>query len=144
LGRVALSFDCAIYFHKFNDCPASAAEPVEGGNLLLALREDKESLLSHESLAPNPAMNQDISLTKGNLDDWIDVIAQASTVVTDRLHVAFASVLLGKRLIYLDPNRLKISNCFNFTFRDTFDDRVQQCSAAWLAANGFALKRGAV
>ena len=142
LGRAALCLDCAIYFHRFGDNPA-AAGPVENGSLLLALREDKDSLLPGLGLAPNPVMNQDISLTKANLDDWIDAITRASTVVTDRLHVALASVLFGKRLIYLDLDRLKISNHFNYTFRNTFDDLISQCSAAWLAANEFVVKREA-
>jgi exopolysaccharide biosynthesis predicted pyruvyltransferase EpsI len=75
---------------------------------------------------------------------WMDVIAQSSTVVTDRLHVAVASVLFGERLMYLDPDRLKTSNYFIFTFRDRFNDRVHRCPAAWLIANECGVKRGAV
>ena len=144
LGRAALCLDSAIYFHGFNDSPTSTAGPVEDSSLLLALREDKESLLPGQGLAPNPVMNQDISLTKANLDDWIDAITRASTVVTDRLHVAVASVLFAKRLIYLDPDRLKISNYFNYTFRDTFDGLIRRCPVEWLVANKFVVKSGAL
>lgn len=139
-GRAALSFDCAVYYQKFTDGKCSDPRPMDDGALLLALREDKGSLLPLQGLAPNPSSNQDISLTKTNLDEWIDSIAQAESIVTDRLHVAVAGVLLGKRLTYLDPYRQKISTYFNYSFRDTFGERVKQCSLDWLLANEFVIR----
>lgn len=139
LGRAALSLDCAIYLHRFHDGAARTSRPGEGSSLLLTLRDDKDSLLPGQGFAPNPDMNEDISLAMVNLDDWIDAIAQAATVVTDRLHVAVASVLLGKRLVYLDPDCDKISTYFKYTFRDTFNDLVRRCSIAWLLAHEFVV-----
>lgn len=142
LGRIALSLDCAVYYRVFNSGQALIPESLGNDSLLLALRVDKESLLTTQGVMPNPAINQDISLTKVGLNEWIHAIDQASTVVTDRLHIAVASVLLGKRLMYTDPDRQKITDHFGFTFRDTFNDRVRKCSLEWLLANDFVIRRG--
>jgi exopolysaccharide biosynthesis predicted pyruvyltransferase EpsI len=140
MGRAALSFDCVVYYHGFDDVPALL--PKKGQDtVLLALREDKDSLLYGQNLAPNPAINEDISRAKTNLDEWIKTIRRHGTIVTDRLHVAIASVLLGKRLIYLDPRNFKISDYFSFTFRDTFDDRFEHCTTAWLLSNDFVIEK---
>ena len=142
LGRAALSWILRSTSMGSMTVRPPLQDPSDDSSLLLALREDKESLLPGQGLAPNPVMNQDISLTKANLDDWIDAITRASTVVTDRLHVAVASVLFGKRLIYMDPDRLKISNYFNYTFRNTFDGLIRRCPVEWLVANKFVVKGG--
>lgn len=142
-GRAALSYDCAVYFRGFSDARVSAEDSGEDTRVLVALRGDKDSLLLSKGLTPSPAVNQDISLAKANLKEWITVISEYSSVVTDRLHVAVAAVLFGKRLIYLDPYNLKISNYFDFTFRDAFSDRIQHCYPEWLVANKFVVKRGA-
>jgi exopolysaccharide biosynthesis predicted pyruvyltransferase EpsI len=141
-GRAAISFDCAVYYREFTDVPASVPE-YRPENLLLALREDKDSLLYGQNFVPNPAINVDISKVKANLDAWIETIKQHDTIITDRLHIAVSSMLFGKRLIYLDPRNLKLSNYFNFTFRDTFDDRVELCTPEWLYANEFVIKKAA-
>jgi len=142
-GRVALSFDCAVYYHEFDDVPALLPKKKQD-TVLLALREDKDSLLYSQNLAPNPAINEDISRVKTNLGGWLKTIRRHGTIVTDRLHVAIASVLFGKRLIYLDPRNFKISNYFSFTFRDTFDDRVEHCTTAWLLSNDFVIEKATV
>jgi len=135
LGRAALSFDCAVQSHVFDQRAFASRQRVQGSGLLLALREDGGSLLPGLGLLPNRATNQDISLTSATLEDWLGAIAQSGTVVTDRLHVAVAAVLLGKRLLHLDPHSDKISTYFKYTFRDTFDDLTTQCSAEWLLAH---------
>lgn len=141
LGRAGLFFDCAVYFHRFSDIIPYRNVPTEGGGLLLALRNDNGSLLPIYGFQSNSAVNDDISLTKVELNMWIDAIDKATTIVTDRLHVAVASVLLGKELIYFDPYDKKISTYFDYTFRDTFCDRIKCCSLEWLLENNFIIKK---
>jgi exopolysaccharide biosynthesis predicted pyruvyltransferase EpsI len=143
LGRAALSFDSAVYYHEFNKVPESI--PVyRHDTVLSALREDKDSLLYGHGFAHNPAINVDISRAKTNLDEWLETIKCHNTIITDRLHIAVASVLFGKRLIYLDPRNCKISKYFGFTFRDTFNDRVKRCTPEWLYTNEFVIKKATI
>lgn len=138
-GRAALSFDCALYFPGFKDRGTTAASPIEGGPLLLALREDAGSLLPGEGLQPNRRLNRDISLSARTLDDWLAAVSQAGRVVTDRLHVAVAAVLLGRQLVYVDPYDAKISTYWDYTFEHSFDSLVTRSSLAWLVAREFAV-----
>ena len=85
---------------------------------------------------PDPSLNRDISLSCAGLSDWLAAIGAAGVVVTDRLHVAVAATLLGKRLVYVDPYDAKISTYWTFTFGDGFDDHVTESSLAWLVAGG--------
>jgi exopolysaccharide biosynthesis predicted pyruvyltransferase EpsI len=91
-------------------------------------------------VAPNPLINRDISTCTASLAEWLGAVSQAATVITDRLHVAVAAVLLGRRLVYLDPYDAKISTYFRHTFGHTFDHLVTQCSLSWLAARGFVVR----
>jgi exopolysaccharide biosynthesis predicted pyruvyltransferase EpsI len=134
-GRAALSFDCAVYYHRFADRDDTGAPRAAGDDVLLALREDEGSLLALHGVAANPARNDDISLTRTSLDDWLGAIAAADAVVTDRLHVAVAGVLLGKAVTYLDPYDGKISTYASYTFRDAFESGLRPCSVEWLRAN---------
>jgi exopolysaccharide biosynthesis predicted pyruvyltransferase EpsI len=90
-------------------------------------------------VAPNPDMNDDISSTKHDLTDWLAAIEQVGSVVTDRLHVAVAAVLLGKRLFYLDPYNKKISTYFAYTFRDSFNEVITNCSLEWLTEKNYLI-----
>jgi exopolysaccharide biosynthesis predicted pyruvyltransferase EpsI len=85
-------------------------------------------------------MNRDISLNNYDLHDWIDVIIQVLSIIADRLHVPVFYELLGKKLICIDPERGRISNHFNLTFRDDFDDLASQLAVEWLFANEFVVK----
>jgi hypothetical protein len=105
----------------------------------VALREDKESQLPGQGERPNPLLNRDISLSSASLDEWLAAIAEAGEVVTDRLHVAVASVLLGKQLVYIDPCDAKISTYFLYTFRDAFSHLVTRCSHSWLVAREYVV-----
>lgn len=140
-GRAALSYDCAVYFHRFDQIRDVSKNSASDTSVLLALREDHDSLLHVEGLIPNPEINEDISRAKTDLNGWIETITRASTIITDRLHVAIATVLFGKKLIYLDPATQKVSRCLDFTFRDTFCDRIERCSPAWLLVNGYAVRK---
>jgi exopolysaccharide biosynthesis predicted pyruvyltransferase EpsI len=138
-GRSSLSFDCALYFHGFSGDSAFEAPPSDDGALLLALREDEGTLLPAHGVVPNPSLNRDLSLTEATLDDWLAAVAGKDVVVTDRLHIAVASVLLGKRLIYLDPYDRKISTYFAYVFGDEFKSQVSECSVSWLLAHDLVI-----
>jgi exopolysaccharide biosynthesis predicted pyruvyltransferase EpsI len=139
LTRASLSFDCAVYFHGFEDGGGAAALPAEDGPLLVALREDEGSRLSAQGLRPDPLLNRDISLRTTRLAEWLDAVSRAARVVTDRLHVAVAAVLLGRRLMYVDPYNAKISTYFSYAFGDAFSHLVTRHSLSWLVHSGFAV-----
>jgi hypothetical protein len=139
LARASLSLDCAIYFHGFVDGSGAAALPAADGPLLLALREDEGSRLSAQGLRPDPLVNRDISLCTTRLAEWLDAVSRAARVVTDRLHVAVAAVLPGRRLMYVDPYDAKISTYFSYAFGDAFSHLVTRHSLSWLVHNGFAV-----
>ncbi len=86
--------DCALYnsFHNFGD---------EGIGTLNAFRSDCESVTK-----TIPETNIDISYngyaTKP-LEEFLEMIKKFKHINTDRLHVAIASVLLGKN-VFLYPN----------------------------------------
>jgi hypothetical protein len=136
-GRGSLGFDCALFLHKFQDRSLSAEKTTQDRHPLLALRNDQASVLKSYGFKPHPLVNQDISLTMTNLESWLGVIDRVLTVVTDRLYVAVASVLLGKQLFYLDSHSQKLSTYFKYTFRDTFDHQIVSCSVPWLVENKF-------
>lgn len=139
LARASLSFDCAIHFHEFEAGGGAAALPAEDGLLLLALREDEGSLLPAQGLRPDPLVNRDISLCTTRLAEWLDAVSRAARVVTDRLHIAVAAVLLGRRLMYVDPYDAKISTYFSYAFGDAFSHLVTRHSLSWLVHSGFAV-----
>ena len=138
LNHAALCFDCATFFN-FNEAGTTDLRVDEAKAPLLVLREDAGSLLGTQGYAPNPVINQDISLTTSCLDDWIAKIRNVTTVVTDRLHVGVAAVLLGKQLVYIDPYGEKLSTYFKYTFRESFKDRITRCSLSWLMENKYIL-----
>jgi hypothetical protein len=136
LSPAALLLDCALSARVLTDRePAPAGE----GGTLLALREDEGSSVRELRLLPDPARNRDISQIELNLDSWISTIASADSIVTDRLHVALAAILLGRRLLYLDPPGQKISTYFGFAFGDDLPSSVERCPVTWLKARGFVV-----
>lgn len=70
----------------------------EGTGMLLAYRTDRES--THKP----PEGNVDISLACASLGEWLDAIAGAEEVHTDRAHVLMVAALLGKK-VFWSPNR---------------------------------------
>jgi exopolysaccharide biosynthesis predicted pyruvyltransferase EpsI len=140
-GRAAPAFDPAIYFEHFPAWDGNAPAICETTSRLIAFREDKGSLLGHHGFIPNPELNRDISLKATGLEDFLAAIFSVEMVVTDRLHVAVAAVMSGKRLLFLDPYDQKISTYFSFTFRDEFVERAGPCSLEWLVASGFIIAR---
>ena len=135
-----LALDCAVYHSAFEDrALAGSRNTDDEDRLLVALREDECSLLPILGLRPEPSLNKDISLSCADLSEWLAAIEAAGVVVTDRLHVAVAATLLGKRLVFVDPYDAKISTYWAFTFEDAFDDRVTESSLAWLVARGLVV-----
>lgn len=134
-GRAGLALDFALYAMDFRDFDSG-----EGCGTLLALRTDQESRLPGLALSPNAAINDDISLTSRSLDDFLDQVAKSAEIVTDRLQIAVASVILGRRLRFVDPYDRKISRYFDFSFRGEFRDRISQHDEAWLADRDYVLE----
>jgi GT2 family glycosyltransferase len=84
-----LAHDCAFFF---DFTPFMAA----GEGVLHAYRTDRESSASF----PLPADNVDISDVCPALAPWLERLARAAEVRTDRAHVMIAAALLGKRVEY--------------------------------------------
>ena len=141
-GRAALALDPALYFSGFRDLSAGSVPSVDSEDRLVCLREDLGSPLLERGYKPNPKCNNDISLTSAGLDEFLQKIRAADIVITDRLHVAVAAVMSGKRLQYLDPYDGKISTYFSFAFRETFEHLAAPCTIEWLQKHGFIIPKG--
>jgi hypothetical protein len=138
-GRRLAVMDCAIFHRRFNSSDATVAGSHAPQDMLLVLRGDKGSPLMTRSLQPNPVINEDISASSMSVDRWLDRIAAAEAVVTDRLHVAVAAALLGKKLVIIDPYDNKLSSYVAFAFGDAFAERIEKRTVDWLAAEGLAV-----
>lgn len=82
-----LAHDCAFFFDF-------GPYRREGCGTLNAFRTDGEAAAG----CPLPPDNDDISLTAPSLERWLETIADAETVRTDRAHVMIAAALLDKRV----------------------------------------------
>lgn len=141
LGRAALAFDPALHCAAFRSMPAHSGAGVKTGRILVALRTDVGSLLPQQGYCPNPQRNDDISLTAVGLDSFLEAIRGAEVVITDRLHVAVATVMYGRDLVYIDPYDNKISTYFAFAFGDAFCQRIRRCRLAWLVEQDLVVPR---
>lgn len=140
ITQVSLSLDPALYAFDFETATKKIAPDNNLGEVLLALRTDASSLLIQHGLQPGP-MNSDISVTYQDLDQFLKSIREVDTVVTDRLHVVVAAVMLGKTVRYVDPSNYKISRYVDFNFRHEFNDQIQQRDCKWLTGRGFAVSQ---
>jgi exopolysaccharide biosynthesis predicted pyruvyltransferase EpsI len=138
-GRRHAWMDCAVYHRRFRAAPSCDARTGSAEKMLLVLRQDKGSPLPAHGLEPERSLNEDISVTSRNVEEWLDRIATYETVVTDRLHVALAASLMGKRLVMIDPYDKKLSEYMAFVFGDELASRVELQDVAWLTAKGFAV-----
>jgi hypothetical protein len=138
-GRRHAWMDCAVYHPRFRADAADEAPSGAAGGMLLVLRRDKGSPLPAHGLEPDRSLNEDISVTAGSVNEWLDRIAGAGVVVTDRLHVALAATLLGKRLVMIDPYDGKLSRYMAFVFGDELAERVELQDVAWLASQRLAV-----
>ncbi len=136
-GKAALAFDPALWAMHF---VAAQPEPLEQNNAdensktLLALRTDHGSLLADYGFAPADN-NNDISLSCQNLEEFLRTISAFNTVITDRLHVSVAAVMLGKKVQFVDPYNNKISRYIEFNFGQAFSDRLSHKTIEWLLLN---------
>jgi exopolysaccharide biosynthesis predicted pyruvyltransferase EpsI len=135
-GRRLAALDCAIYHRRFTP---QAAVSAAGNGMLLVLRGDKGSPLVAKSLKPNPILNDDIGVTASNVADWLSRIDAARTIITDRMHVAVAAILLGKQVVMVNPYDNKMPSYRGFTFGEAFSERIEERTVEWLAAEGLAV-----
>lgn len=136
-GQAMLAMDPALYALDFHPQDREGRSKTDETGALVALRTDAGSLLAQKNLQPC-AGNDDISLSRATLTDFLDAIRSAPTAVTDRLHVVVAAVMLGKTVRYVDPYESKISRYVEFTFRDDLKNQVQQRDESWLVDHGYA------
>lgn len=104
----------------------------------MASRTDASILLIPHGLQPAP-LNSVINVTSPDLDQFLWSIREVDTVVTDRLHVTVAAVILGKTVGYAEPSNCKISGYVDLNFRREFADLIEQRDYKWLAERGFAV-----
>lgn len=140
ISQASLRLDLALYAFDFEAATRETASDNNFGDVLLALRTDVSSSLIHHGLRTAPT-NNDVSVTCQDLDQFLKSIREVDTVVTDRLHVAVAAVMLGKTVRYVDPSNNKISRYIDFNFRGEFNDQIQQRNYRWLTERGFAVSK---
>jgi exopolysaccharide biosynthesis predicted pyruvyltransferase EpsI len=136
-GKAALSLDPALWAFDFNNDRRLDAGDNDLGKVLVALRTDAGSLLTQNNFK-QADFNDDISLSKPNLSEFLSSISEADTIISDRLHVVVASTMLGKSVRFVDPFNEKISRYVGYTFEDEFNHRLQQRDERWLLQKGFA------
>lgn len=92
--EVDLSPDTALYFEKEDLIAGDGTEEYT----LVAFREDKESLGPHELDLPEdePVVREDISDSRDSLAGFVEAVARAERVYTDRLHVGILAAVLEK------------------------------------------------
>jgi hypothetical protein len=136
--KASLSLDPAVWAFDFQGIAGGgrARNDDNLGQTLLALRTDSASLLSEENLKTIDS-NDDISITTDNLSTFLQSIAAADTVVSDRLHVVVAATMLGKTVRFFDPYNHKISRYVRYNFGQRFNETVQQRDGKWLLANRY-------
>ena len=144
LGRAALALDPALYAFDLASADVDDGLDWRGDRVLVALRTDAGSLLPRDGWRPVDGRSVDISVTSPHLDDFLGSIRAADGVVTDRLHVAVGSIMLGKRVRFLETYGRKLSTHLGFTFRDQYGSQVQERDRDWFAAHGFIEPSGRV
>lgn len=138
VGGVTLALDPAVYFAPFDQL-GMAEPPAEGK--LVALRQDSASALTAAGYRANPEINNDVSLNTGSLSDWLGHILEVREVVTDRLHVALAAVLMRRCVRFLNPYDNKITDHFRYTFGPLTPYVAEGISVDWLEREGLLMGR---
>ncbi|WP_380677915.1 polysaccharide pyruvyl transferase family protein [Salinigranum sp. GCM10025319] len=86
---------------------------------LVAMRTDAESaspLLQDDLTAPIQV--SDISITMDAFEDFVNAVARAKEVHTDRLHVAILATLLGKRVVWYEVGYHKSRGVYEYSLSD--------------------------
>jgi exopolysaccharide biosynthesis predicted pyruvyltransferase EpsI len=136
-GKASLSLDPALWTIDFVPTQDDKKEwDIDTAQVksILALRTDKGSILADHGLQP-AINNNDISLTCTDLNDFLNMIRQAHIVITDRLHVVVAAMMLGKQVHFVDPYDEKISRYIRYNFGDHFSNQLTQQTMDWLLIN---------
>ena len=138
-AKGTLALDLALWAEP---CSALDQPPQNpDAQCLLALRTDVGSMLDAQGLQPSPT-NDDISLTCGDLTSFLARINQAEEIITDRLHVAVAALLLGKQAYYVDPYNNKISRYMKYHFGDESPKGCSRRDEMWLLQQGHVKSMG--
>jgi exopolysaccharide biosynthesis predicted pyruvyltransferase EpsI len=108
-SSTCLAHDCAFYAEIPQVSPAKF-------KLLNAFRTDRESLLlrTHDCLPEN---NIDVSVSNGDVGQWLAVIGEYELIKTDRAHVMIAAALLGRRVEYYPSNYHKLDGIAEHSLR---------------------------
>jgi exopolysaccharide biosynthesis predicted pyruvyltransferase EpsI len=134
LGKAVLALDPALWAIEFT--PAQLKNDTLNCKTLIALRTDQGSRLGDHGFAP-AAQNNDIGLTCSNLCDFIQTIKLVDIIITDRLHVMVAAIMLGKQIKFIDPYDQKISRYIEFNFGREFSNQLSHTTIEWLLANQY-------
>lgn len=110
-----VSQDTALYLGAHNLSFDGLSEEYT----LIAMRADKESaepLIEHD--IDGPLLVQDISTTAGSFRDWVNRVANAKKVFTDRLHVAILATILNKPLVWYEASYHKSRGVYELSLKD--------------------------
>ncbi len=105
-------------------------------------RTDQGSCLRDLPFQVAPAINRDLSTVAANLDAFLEAVGAAGRVVTDRLHIAVAAVMLGKALSWIDPYDRKISAYLPFAFDEAQRSRCTPIRVEEMVERGWLQRRG--
>lgn len=106
--QVFLWHDCAFYNHFQN-------QSASGNGTLNAFRLDRESILQAKPIG-NIDISYDGYATKP-LNDFLGTITKYKQINTDRLHVAIASILLGKNVSLYPNSYFKNKAVFEYSLK---------------------------
>jgi GT2 family glycosyltransferase/exopolysaccharide biosynthesis predicted pyruvyltransferase EpsI len=102
-----LAHDCAFFFDYASYIQA-------GSGILHAFRTDAE----YAGERPVPPESDDISLTAGTLERWLETIASHELIRTDRAHVMIAAALLGKTVEFGVNSYFKVKAIADYALSD--------------------------
>ncbi len=102
-----LAHDCAFFFDY-------TPHMQDGSGVLLAFRTDRESAGER----PIPPENDDISVTAGALERWLEEIANHELIQTDRAQVMIAGALLGKMVAFDASSYFKLPAIADYALND--------------------------
>lgn len=106
--RAELAHDGAFFF----DYRPYRISPHECDGMLVSFRTDAES-----TGGAAPPENEDISITRSTLDEWLWTISRCETVRTDRAHVMIAGAMLGKLVEYRATKYHKLPAIADYALR---------------------------
>ena len=113
-----LSPDTALYLD-----PSDFGNPEAGEEeyTLLSFRGDKESAGSEirsQLDVQGPVRDSDISIEADSLDEFMDIVAGASHIYTDRLHVGVAAAVLNRPVTLYDNSYYKNRGVYEYALSD--------------------------